>query len=530
MRPRDAFDTSRRAGRHLLLFAVGFLAIALLMTPASRASLAPPPPSPLIAPVIQACNFIPDPRTNTSYGCLDSSAPSAFVNVSVSFQVNVSDSTDNNMNVTFYFDYLILNGTQIEVNPASPNRTIPVSSPGGGLPVSVNTTWTYATPNVNFGGRYFVNVSVRNDAGEFDPNSTVGWYLFPVLVSVNSPPFMDGLLSLNSVTQAIRPQNPIIPLAYENVTVGDPDNDPVTLTWYWGDGTRTVNTTDTASGSVSLSVTHQYLASFFPLNQTPRYVDVPVVVWIDDGLGHNSSLNSTTEFYLDFDSPPNVRIDTPTVGSVWKVGDAVAMVGNVTDPEGSPITAYWDFDNRTDSTNIGDPTRNPDATGTTATHTYSAPGVYNITLWATDGNKELCFSATCSNFTTHWRSAVQPIDVRANLPPVLALSNATAIAGQSLQIRVSVYDPNGDNMTVWWIYGDGTNDTLNYTGNSSRSTPQVFEIFQDHNYTSAGNYTLTLSVSDGTETVDDSVTILVQSFNLPPVLLNLLVFRENGTA
>jgi len=491
------------------------------MGSASRASFAPPAPA--TAPVLETCTFIPNPRLNTSYDCVDEFAPAAFADVSIAFQVNVSDATDNNMSVTFYFDYWSTSGV---VNPASPVRTINVTSPGGALPVSANTTWTYAVPNANFtGGQYFVYVNVTNDANE---SSGSGELLFVIYVTYNSPPSI-GISSINPVSEPIRPVNPVVPLVYENVTVHDPDSDPVTMTWEWGDGTRTVNTTGPLVDVLDVSVTHRYPLSLFPLNETPRFVDILVRVWIDDGMGNNVSANSTTEFYLDYDAPPAVRVDRPAVGSVWKVGEPVRMEGNVTDREGDPTTSYWDFDNRTDSTGIGDPTRNRDANGTVATHAYALPGVYNITLWSTDGEKLLCLDSTCANFTTHWTKAVVPIEVRYNLPPVLALENASTVAGQPILLRVAVYDGDGDSMTVRWDFGDGTPDAINVTDGSPRTAPLVLQVYQEHNYTEPGNWTLTVDVSDGNDTMNDARTVFVRSFNLPPVLLQILVYRANGT-
>ncbi len=445
------------------------------------------------------------------------------------FQVNVSDSTDNNMSVIFYFDYYNPNssGGPPIVNPDSPVRTFNVSAPLVGSIVTVDATWTYPRLSNFSAGQFWVNISVRNDLGEFDPS--LGSIIFPVIVNQNSAPFIDGLLSLNSVNQPIRYQNPVIPLLYENVSIGDPDADPVTVTWKWGDGTLTINKTAPLTTRLEMHVSHQYPANRFPLNESPRTVDISVHVWIDDGVGHNVSYNSTAEFYIAFDDPPRVRIDSPTVGSVWKVGEAVRMVGNVTDAEGDPTTAYWDFDNRTDSTGIGDPTRNTDANGTTATHAYSSPGLYNITLWATDGDKELCFDAYCTTFLTHWRNSIIPVQVLYNRPPVIALSNATGQLGQPVLLRAAVYDPDGDNMTVTWVFGDGSPNATNVTGSSPRVLPQVFAVAQEHIYSGAGSHNLSLYVSDGNVTVTQTQTVFVQSFNRPPVLLSGRVSRLNGT-
>lgn len=506
------------------------LTVLLSMAPASHAGMLPPSTSD--APVLLACNFIPDPRTNASFDCFDPGASAAFSNVSVFFQANVTDVTGDNLTVTFAFDYLIPNGTQPPiVNPDSPIRSVNVTSPGDGLPVSANVTWVYSRPNANFtAGQYYVHIEVRNETGAFDPDwGTTSPPFFPVYVTTNSEPFMDNLLSLNAAADPILPWNPVVPLIYENVTVGDPDSDAVTITWDWGDGTRTVNTTERLVDPLALRVTHQYAASSLPLNESPRNVDIPVRVWVDDRLGHNVSYSSITEFYIAFDNAPSVRIERPAVGSIWKVGEPVSMVGNVTDPEGDPTTAFWDFDNKTDSTGTGNPAQNHDADGLTATHTYTLPGLYNVTFWASDGNKLYCVDVNCTDFRTHWRNATLPIEVRYNLPPVVGLSNATAVAGRPTLLRASVYDPDGDNMTVRWVFGDGTPDAFNATGSSPRNAPKSYSVVQDHNYTIGGYYTFSISVSDGNETVNATEIAFVQSFNLPPVILNIIVIQANGT-
>lgn len=505
--------------RHASASWAAVLVLVVLVFLSTGGRSAAPRPATSAAPVIDGCGFVPDPRTAAWVNCADGG--SATMGVSISFQVNVSDTSPNSMNVTFYFDYYRAN---MQVNPDSPIRTIQVASPAG----HADTTWTYDSPNANYSlGQYWVKIEVRNDLGEYD--AAQGSVLFPIYVVVNSPPYLDGLLSPNPMAQPIRPQNPIIPLVYENVTIGDLNSDPVTLSWDWGDGTSTVMTEDPPY-PLALSVTHQYLASALPLNESPRYVDIPVQVWIDDGQGHNVSYNGTTEFYIDYDAPPNVRIDAPSVGSWWKVGETISMSGNVTDPEGDATSAYWDFDNRTDSTRIGDPERNVDATGTTASHAYASPGMYNITLWATDGDKLFCLNqTTCETFTTHWRRAIVPIEVRNNRPPVVGLSNVTTVIGEAALIRASVYDPDGDNMTVRWAFGDGTPDAVNYTGNSSKIAPKVFEVFQEHNYSVPGVDNYTVSVSDGSSTVTLTRQVFVQSFNLPPVILNVVLRHENAT-
>src|SRR2546426_4472473 len=414
IRPSDEFEAAGVALKRWYLPAVGLLAIVLFLGPASRASIRVP--SPLAAPVIERCEFVPDPRVNASFVCgTDNSLVPGFPNASMSFRVTVSGET--NLSVVFSFDYLNAGGVP---NPNSPNRTVGVPFPGLGKNATVETNWTYMALNQNYtsgntSSTYWVHVEVRDETGQVGNWSQP---FFPVIVNQNAAPFIDGLLSLSSVNQALMYWNPVIPLLYENVSVGDPDADPVTLTWAWGDGTLTVNHTGPLAGRLDLRVTHRYPPSQFPLNESPHYVDIPVSVWIDDGLGHNVSYNSTAEFYIAFDSPPSVHVvqlssatwsPTRAVGSVWKVGERVSMVGNVTDPEGDPTTAYWDFDNRTDRKGDGDRAGAGDASGTTAAQVYSAGGNYSIFFWAPEGKKKPCLNSNCTTpppsppFLTHWR-------------------------------------------------------------------------------------------------------------------------------
>ncbi len=525
-----AVANSRRRVCGFLVPSLVVLTFVLLLASAAKSSMLPP--EPLAAPTLDACSFIPDPRSNVSYDCWappEQAAP-AFANISIAFEANVSGTAGDQLNVTFFFDYFQSEAEPGVLNPESPYLSVFLTPLQDGVPMSANVTWTYPSPNANFSdGRYWVYIQVQNEAGEID--QSFGYVLLPVFVVYNSPPYLDGLLSLNSISQSVKPADPQIPLVYENVTVGDADADSVVVTWDWADGTATVNRTVPLVDPLELRVTHRYEPSFLPLNETPRYVQVPVEVWIDDGMGHNSSTTSVVEFYLDFDFPPTVRVDLPLVNSLWKVGETVTMVGNVSDPEGSPTTAYWDFDNRTDSTNSGDPERNVDASGTTTSHAYASPGVYNITLWATDGNRLFCLNVTtCAEFTTHWRKAVIPIQVRGNLPPVLGITNMTTVTGQPTLLRASVYDPDGDNMTVRWVFDDGSPEVTNYTGNSSRTAPEVYEIFQEHSYEDPGLHNYTVFVSDGVATTNETREVFVQSFNLPPVILNAFVKRANGTS
>lgn len=513
----------------VILFLIAILAIG------GGASAARLSPSPQGGPTIQPCIFFPDPRLNVSFDCgADNTFQPAFVNLSVRFAVNVSDPASNSLHVTFYFDYLNSNGS---VNPNSPTRVINVTSPGPGIPVTVETAWNYTDLNGNFtvianqSSLYWVNVDVRNETGEV---STTG--PFPVTVNENSEPFINGWKSVYSILQPIQPNDPQIPLVYVNVSVGDPDSDPLIVTWDWGDGTQSVNRTGPLTEPQDLNVTHPYAASAFPLNESLRTVRFTVRVWLDDGVGHNVSESpSVVEYYIGPDSPPRVTIVRPELGSLWKVGENVYMEGNVSDPEGGPTTAFWDFDNRTDSDGDGDPARDRDANTTMASHVYPFLGQYNVTLWATDGEtKVTCIdpvncTSNATGYQSHWTSRTFPIFVRYNIPPFLALSSGAALKNEPVLLRADVLDTDGDNMTVTWIFDDGTPTATNFTGNSSRPSTQVFRVFQPHSFSSVGPHNVTVIVSDGNATLTNTTTVFVESFNLPPDRPSFEILRADGT-
>src|SRR5439155_1531175 len=205
---------------------------------------------------------------------------------------------------------------------------------------------------------------------------------------------------------------------------------------------------------------------------------------------------------------PSLRVESPIAGSIWKVGEPVPMVGNVTDLEGDPTTAYWDFDKLTDSTGTGNATQNRDANGTTASHIYTVPGYYNITFWATDGDRTVNQSRTV-------------IIQSFNLPPVLLSGHVTRLNGtaagnntfrinETVVVTAMVYDPENDTLNTSIDWGDGVranqtidlktalNCTLDNLGGKIR---KVCPVSFSHIYASIGsagskNYTVLVTTTD----------------------------------
>jgi len=519
------------AGFHRLLvlcFALGLI-VSLGTKLAGVATAAP------TAPIIGFCEFLPDPRSNVSFSCGTSNAGTpAFTGGVIHFNATVSDPEGGNLTVTFYLDYFTrINGSTV-VNPWSPVVNVTVPAENNSVPTYARLDWTYDRTNWNysFGGDssfYYVRVEVRDNLSEYNP--TLGYKQFRVTVNNNTEPYVSGLPSFVSVSPTIRPQNPVIPLAYLNGTIGDWDGDPLTVSWDWGDGTWDVTTTNASTEPQPLNGTHQYPVSIFPLNESPRDVRIPVTVWVDDLVGHNISGASVIEFGIDFDFLPTISVASPVPGSRWKVNESVVLDANAQDREGDSLVFFWDFDNRTDSDGNGDPTNDRDATTNVASHVYAAEGDYNVTFWASDGeNKKLCTSPDrlCTTYRSHWAAQTIPILVRVNRAPILGHSNQTALIGAVTTYRIVVLDPDGDSLNVTWAWGDGSANSTNATV-GIRGVAETLELFQSHAYDAAGIYNLTVIVSDGEGQVQETKEVFVESLNDPPLLTGITVYLENWT-
>ena len=148
------------------------------------------------------------------------------------------------------------------------------------------------------------------------------------------------------------------------------------------------------------------------------------------------------------------------------------------DPFAAPLTCSWDFGDLSSSS------------AATTTHTYTAPGTYNVVLTVVDA-----LGQTDKDFVD--------IDVIAtNNPPEISPS-ATPNQGDApltVQFHANAVDPDGDNLTYLWDFGDPS--SLDNT--STLADP-------GHVYEAPGAYTAWLTVSDGQHEVTGSVTVVVET-------------------
>jgi parallel beta-helix repeat protein len=183
-----------------------------------------------------------------------------------------------------------------------------------------------------------------------------------------------------------------------------------------------------------------------------------------DGFSDSADINVSGSPYSDY-----LPLVTPRSAPILPVanftsnvtaGNAPLNVGFTDSSTGSPIAWNWNF---------GDGTAN--STVKAPTHTYSAAGNYNVSLTVTN--------AASSN--TVKKSNYIKVTVLTPLPVANFSSNVTS---GNAPLNVAFTDKSTGSPTEWnWSYGDGT-------ANSTVKNPT-------HKYSAAGNYNVSLTVTNG---------------------------------
>ena len=208
----------------------------------------------------------------------------------------------------------------------------------------------------------------------------------------------------------------------------DPDGDPITETWYFGDGTSATGSTVTKT---------------FP----PGYI-MSVLLVVSDGTLTGQAAGEVTS--RDSGGPPPGNPPTAAFTADPASGTSpleVHFASTSSDPDGDAITETWYFGD-------GDT-----GTGSAATHTYAAAGTYTATLVVSDGTN----SASATRTVTV--DAVTPIhaafDVGSGIDAAAAMNGArlldTGVSGITNYEAVNVISPT----SRYWQSANGvTSETL----------------------------------------------------------------------
>lgn len=188
---------------------------------------------------------------------------------------------------------------------------------------------------------------------------------------------------------------------------------------------------------------------------------------------------------------PLVTVEVDEV--VIDEGDEVALLATAIDVGLDALRVNIDFDDGTTETiNNHAPDGNGDYPDITSRHTYAQEGDYTIEVEA---------------FDTDLARGNASVAVRVNnVAPQIVLDDVVGQEGVDLNITAQVTDPGDDTLVYTWTFGDGQGDVTD-------------EASTTHQYAQDGEYNLTLSVNDGTETSVAQAVVTINN-RLPQVTFN----------
>ena len=224
-------------------------------------------------------------------------------------------------------------------------------------------------------------------------------------------------------------------LTLDAIQSSDANGDALTYSWNVGDGRPLMTGT-------SVSYIYSHSGNF------------TVTLTVSDG-----ETSTTTSKIISVDN----QAPTATISSADTVNrneGALFDSSFSTDSNGDSLTYSWSF---------GDGTLTLVTTNTSVNHVYASSGTYTVTLTVSDGET--------STITSKVITVLNPVPNVVISAASSVNKNASAVYDASLST-----DPNGDTLTYFWNFGDGTTATGGTV---------------NHTYASSGNYTLTLTLSDG---------------------------------
>jgi outer membrane protein assembly factor BamB len=254
-----------------------------------------------------------------------------------------------------------------------------------------------------------------------------------------------------------------------SATTTDPNADNISYMWSWGDGSSSNWSEYVPSGSV-INASHIWDA---PGNYS-------VMVRARDVLGLVTNWSSGLLVVIFSPNLPPVQPEAPTGPIQGYTGIEYTFSATTTDPNGDDVSFMWSWGDGS-SSNWSEYV--PSGSVINASHIWDASGNYSVMVRARD----------VLGLVTNWSSGLLVVIFSPNLPPVQPEAPTGPIQGYTgieYTFSATTTDPNGDDVSFMWSWGDGS------SSNWSEYVPSGSVINASHIWDASGNYSVMVRARD----------------------------------
>ncbi|MBE0518400.1 MAG: hypothetical protein IH630_04145 [Thermoplasmata archaeon] len=449
----------------------------------------------------------------TTIGSFTATPSTVYVGDPVTFTATASSTTGSQLTFTFFYD-------AVDIPYPTNNTESPYSTHTTGNPGTVTTSFTYTrlgnltTPGLT--SYYIVRLLVG------DGSNTVSSLKQINVIENTAPTFVDSL----PTSLTLDPDE----VADFDINVSDPDDDPVTVTWDFGDGVVAVDETGNALLGIAVSQSHAWSPDIGPGMGPVFYYSM--VVTLEDPHSNTVSATVVIGIRLPYNGLPVIYFDASSNNVDPDVEDEVTFYASAKDPEGEALTWTFVVNNSVEDVDVIVSHTDVTPVNTTVWNnlTYAFgnnPGTYNVRLYVSD-------ALIPYQIAPHNVTKPETVTVIGNAVPSvvdqIAMSDEsptidTAVTFVIVTFTIQAYDGDGDVLTVAWDMDDGVPRT-----NSSDGGWTTYEFNQDRLFNTTGSFNISATVTDGLEGHDVTKYRLVNvtSNNLPPVVIELNFTYETG--
>ncbi|MAG78901.1 hypothetical protein CMI40_00815 [Candidatus Pacearchaeota archaeon] len=423
-------------------------------------------------------------------------------------QLNITDSHNATTNVTMLVNISSINDLPL-INQTIANQSVADNSQlnlnltnfcDDSNDTNTNLNWSVKDQNTTL----WNSILVVNDIIAFQPNSNVN----PMLSNKTDPlnitctdgaanatqqitititPFNDAPAQVNDTSRTpINNSNQtsatnVFTLSWSNSS--DSENQTLTYFIFFG------NTTNPSQNGSS--TTSQFNVSNLAANTTYYWLIVA-----NDGV-KNSSNSSLFQFTTNFDNSPNITIHAPSTNKTISENQTLVFNATIFDSDGNNITYNWTVDG---IQNLSATTTTNNATiSFNYTPLFNESGTHTIKLAIKDTN----------NNSGNSRSWLITVSNNNRIPTLNTISSQSVNEDATLTFNITGSDPDSNTLT----YGSNLSSiTITKTNNTLASAS-----FTPTNSNVGTNY-VNFTLSDGTITVSQVVTITVSNTNDAPTI------------